>query len=221
MAKLNARFLKYNGFDAHIAFNANDAREFTKKYIPDLFVVDIQLPDEDGLSLCREFRKTMDAPVIFLTGRKEPGDKIAGFNAGGDYYLTKPYVMEEFIAIAQRLLLRADQTRDKIEKAVREASVIKRGALTLQITQSKALVNNRDVGLSPKEFAVLLLLVQNEGRVLSAEAIYGRVWGAAMASDTGTIRQHISRMKKKLGEGVMHDFTILNDYGGSYTFMMK
>ena len=221
MARLNARFLRHSGYDAVIAHSAKEALAFAASHAPDLLVLDIQLPDGDGLSICEEIRRSGATPVVFLTGRKEPGDKAAGLDAGGDYYLTKPFAMEELIAVVQRLLHREAQTRARIEQAVQEASTITRGALTLHIAHNKATVNGRDAGLSPKEFAILLMLVQQEGKVLTAEAIYESVWGAPMAGDSGTIRQHISRMKKKLGEETKGDFAILNDYGGSYTFIMK
>ena len=216
IARFNARMLKRRGYDALIAHNAAEARTFARCHerTPDLFVLDIELPDGDGLSLCNELRRDNDAPVLFLTGRKKLQDKVAGLETGGDYYLTKPYVMEEFIAVVQSLLRRAEQTRIKIA----EATVITRGSLTLQLPQNRALINGRDTELTPKEFAVLLFLAQNEGKKLTAEAIYEHVWGTEMNSDPNAIRLHISRLKKKLDEENSNDFSILTEYGGGYTF---
>ena len=216
MARFNARMLKRGGYDALVAHNAAEARTLARcrERKPDLFVLDIELPDGDGLSLCKELRSDNDAPVLFLTGRKKLEDRVIGLDTGGDYYLTKPYVMEEFMAVVQSLLRRAEQTRKKIA----EATVITRGSLSLHLPQSKALVNGRDAELTPKEFAVLLLLAQNEDRELTAKEIYEHVWGTTMNNDPNAIRLHISRLKKKLDEENSNDFSILTEYGGGYTF---
>jgi DNA-binding winged helix-turn-helix (wHTH) protein len=102
-----------------------------------------------------------------------------------------------------------------------EATEITRGPLTLNIPQRKALVDGRDAELTSKEFGVLLLLVQNEDKELTGEAIYESVWGTAMSGDTGAVRQHISRLKKKLGEKDTDRFSILNELGRGYTFTIK
>ena len=212
MARLNARMLKRGGYAVIAAYTAAQAQALVRENAPDLFVIDIGLPDGDGFSLCREFRRNNDAPVLFLTGRKELGDKLTGLDSGGDYYLTKPYIMDEFMAVAQSLLRRSEQTR----KRIAEATVITRGALTLQLARGKAFINGRDAELTAKEFTVLLMLVQNEGKELTSRAIYESVWGTAKGIDTGTVRVHISRIKKKLGED--DTFTISTEYGGGYTF---
>jgi DNA-binding response OmpR family regulator len=215
MALFNARKLKRNGYDAIVAHTAGQARAFIGKSTPDLFVIDVELPDGNGFSLCREFRQCNDAPVLFLTGRNKLTDKLNGLDSGGDYYLTKPYEMDEFLAVVQSLIRREAQTRKKVA----EASIIKRGPLTLHLSQGKAFVNGCDAGLTQKEFAVLLLLIQNEGKKLAGEVIYESVFDgcAARNIDTGTVRVHISRLKKKLGQYA--DFSILNEYGGGYTFI--
>jgi DNA-binding response OmpR family regulator len=168
LARLNARFLTRKGYEVLIAPNAAEARALAREHRPDLFVLDVVLPDGDGFSLCEEFRGAGDAPVLFLTGEKELASRVAGLDAGGDYYLTKPYDRDEFSAVIQSLLRRAEETRKKIA----EAAVIARGPLELQIALGRAFVNGRDAELTQKEFAVLLTLVQNEDKELAGEAIY-------------------------------------------------
>lgn len=220
-ARLNARILRRKGYEVLLAFDCAQARALARDNTPDLFILDIELPDGDGLALCGEIRQNSDAPVLFLTGRKTPEDKIAGMTTGGDYYLTKPYNMDEFTAVTARLLQRLEETRSKLDQAVREVSEITRGPLTLKIPYSKALVNGRDADLSPKEFAVLLMLVQNEGKELSGEEIYTSIWGATMNSDKNAIRTHLSRLRKKLDEENTDGFSIVNLYGGRYVFTTK
>ncbi|MCL1834819.1 MAG: response regulator transcription factor [Oscillospiraceae bacterium] len=213
LARLNARFLKYNGYDAVVAATAAQAREAYASAAPDLFILDIELPDGDGFSLCAEFRQTTDAPILFLTGKSEARDKVKGLSLSGDYYLTKPFDSEEFLAVVKSLLRRVEQTRKKID----EASIIERGSLTLKLDDRKAFVGGRDAELTPKEFAVLLILMQNEEKEITSETIYMRVWGATMNNDANAVRLTVSRLKKKLGEDNA-DFAIYTKYGGGYTF---
>ena len=214
LARLNARLLKRQGYEVLIASSAGEARDIVRDTAPDLFVMDIGLPDGDGFELCDEFRKISDAPLLFLTGRSGSEDRITGLNSGGDYYLTKPYDKDEFIAVVHSLLRRAKQTQDKIA----EATVINKGSLVLKLDEQKAFINGKDAGLSSKEFSVLLLLVQNEEKELSYEQLYNSVWGTPMLGDSSALRQRISRIKKKICEEDATDFCILNDYGKGYTF---
>jgi len=213
-AQFNARLLKRQGYDALVAYSAAGARSLFRDNPVDLFVFDIELPDGSGLALCEEFRKKTDTPVLFLTGASETSDRITGLSAGGDYYLTKPYEKDEFVAVVNSLLRRAEQVRKKID----EASVIAKGSLTLRVDERKAYVNGRDAELTPKEFAVLLMLVQNEDKELSSDAIFQNVWGGNMSIDTGLIRKNISTIKKKLDEEEADDFNIFTEYGRGYTF---
>lgn len=217
MAQFNARLLKRQGYDALVAYTASEARSLVRENAPDLFVLDIQLPDGNGFSLCEEFRRDTDAPVLFLTGKSETKDKVAGLSIGGNYYLTKPYDRNEFLAVINSLLRKEEQTRKKIA----EGSVIKRGSLTLKLHENKAYVNDCDAELTAKEFAVLLMLVQNEDKELTCEQLYENVWGTVMNVDTGLIRKTISQIKKKLDIDEIDDFFIHTRYGGGYTFVTE
>ena len=216
-AQLNMRILKRQGYDVMNAYNAAQARSIARESTPDLFVLDIVLPDGDGISLCKELRQDSDTPVIFLTGKKSTEDKIAGLTGGGDYYLTKPYSIDELIVVVERLLARTEQARKRLV----EASVIERGNLKLLIPQRTALVKGRDAGLTSKEFDVLLMLVQNEDIELSNESIYNKVWNTQLNRDTGALRTQVARLKKKLDEENTDDFSILNKHGKGYTFTLK
>ena len=214
LARLNERFLKRQGYDVIVANTVVEAKSNFLKVIPDLFVIDVELPDGDGFTLCEEFRRSADVPVLFLTGRTDVGDKVKGFGSGGDYYLTKPFDRNELLAVVKSLIRREEQTRKKVS----EVSVIERGPLVLKLHESKAYVNGRDAELTPKEFAVLLVLVQNESKEISYNAIYESVWGVDMGSDSSSLRQQISRLKKKLDEENTDEFAIINEHGRGYLF---
>jgi DNA-binding response OmpR family regulator len=221
VARLNARMLKRNGYDVLLALTASEARAFVRDNTPDLFVFDIELPDGDGLELCKEFRRGNDAPILFLTGRKELEDELAGLGAGGDYYLTKPYNIEKLLAVAETLLRRAEQTRNKLDKAVAGATTITRGILTLDLPKGKAYVNGNDTGLTQKEFSVLLLLVQNEDKELTDRQLYESLWNAPMNDDSSAVRKSVQRLRRKLGADNTDDFDILTLYGGGFSFTTK
>jgi len=213
-AMLNARMLKRRGNEVVVANSIADAKTLIKDNTPDLFVLDIVLPDGDGLALCKELRQRNDAPILFLTGKKSTEDKIAGLSQGGDYFLTKPYSVDEFLVVVERLLQRTAETQKKIS----EASEIKRGALTLNLHQRAAFVNGCDAVLTHKEFSVLLILVQNEGMEIASEEIYERVWNSPMHGDSGALRVQIARLKKKLDEENADDFSILHIHSKGYMF---
>ena len=214
LSQLNARLLRRQGYEVHIAHNVAEAHALADERKFDLLILDIQLPDGDGLSLCKDLQAISDAPVLFLTGLTETEDRIAGLQSGGDYYLTKPYEKNEFLAVVQSLLRRAVQTRDRITWA----SSVTRGSLTLKLSERKALVNGRDAQLTSKEFTILAMLVQNEGKELKYEELYEAVWGVSMNENPTALRKQISRIKKKLDEENAIDFAIFNEHGIGYTF---
>ncbi|MCL1790495.1 MAG: response regulator transcription factor [Peptococcaceae bacterium] len=214
LARLNARLLIRHGYNVLIAYTVSEARAVFERESPDLVVLDIELPDGDGRSLCKEFRKRSDVPVVFLTGKIETEDRVEGLGSGADYYLTKPFDRNEFVAVIKSQLRRMELNHKKIE----EAFVITRGALTLMLDEQKAYVAGRDAGLTPKEFAVLLLLVQNEDRELSCTTIYESVWKTKMNNDAQPVRLHISRLKKKLREEKTADYFIVSLYNKGYMF---
>jgi len=214
MAFFNARLLRRHGCETVVANTAAEARRIAFENSPDLFVLDVGLPDGDGISLCKELQQTIDSPTLFLTGKKETNDRIAGLQAGGDYYLTKPYDKDEFVAVVHSLLRRARRMNDLII----ETSTISKGSLIIKLDERRAYINGRDAGLSPKEFALLLLLVQNEDKEMPGEKLYESIWNAPMFNNSGAIRVHISNLKKKLGEGSSSDFSIFSGHGKGYMF---
>jgi DNA-binding response OmpR family regulator len=214
MAQLASMSLKKLGCDTLIAYTAAEARELIQKHTPDLFVLDVELPDGNGFDFCKELRKETGAPVLFLTGMTETENKITGLSTGGDYYLTKPYERDELQAVVQSMLRRENQTRKKIA----ETAIIERKSLVLSIHEGKAFVNGRDAELSQKEYAVLLMLVKNEEKELPYGVLYESIWGVPMHNDTAALRQQISRLKKKLDEENTDDFSIINTSGKGYMF---
>ncbi len=193
----NERKLRRTGYDVLTAETLAEARHHLKDNRPDLIVLDVMLPDGSGFDLCTEIRKTMTVPVLFLTGKTQIADKIEGLNGGGDYYMTKPYDFDEFTAVVASLLRRAE--RPSTSQAPTGATEsISQGSLVLDTVSNSAMVEGKDLLLTPKEFALLSLLVQNMGKSLTGEFLYEKVWNVPMASDGRALWAQLSRLRKKL-----------------------
>ena len=223
--KLNKETLERRGaYTVHIAMNLADARKQIAEQIPDLIVLDIMLPDGSGLDFVRELRtenkdgNVKDIPVLLLTALGESDDVVKGLNSGGDDYLSKPYNNDVFLARIESLLRRTS----RVPKA------LTRGPLTLDIIAGRAFIDDRDLLLTQKEFAVLLLLMQNEGQVLSALTIYRDVWKQRTSEgsfpdintniDTNTLKATISNIRKKIEPS---GYAISVSRGQGYTFGLE
>ena len=201
----NRLLLEGEGYHVLTAGNLARARESVAAGTPDLVVLDILLPDGNGLDFLQELRCRSAAPVLFLTALGTNADMVKGLEAGGDDYLAKPFDITVFLAKVKSILRRAAQLPQALTK----------GALRLSIASGRAFLNGVDMLLPQKEYALLLLFAQNENRLLAAESIYEKVWEQPMHEDANAIRFQISRMRKKLaGSG----YTITAVYGGGYRF---
>ncbi len=211
---INARMLRRRGYDVITASSAEESRRCMSRAIPDMLILDIMLPDGSGYDICGEFRLISDNPVIFLTGKNEISDKVKGLDRGGDYYLTKPYSFDELLAVTERLLTRHFKVKEKHERFEH----ITKGSITLDLSKNKAFVSGKDVGLTMKEFALLLLLMKNEDKIFSPNELYELVWGSPSVDDTRTIRFHMGNLKKKIRTENAEDYDIISIYGKGYCF---
>ncbi len=212
--RINARIMQRRGFEVLTAASCSEAYKVLEKNVPDLLLLDIMLPDGNGFDICEKFRETSDNPVIFLTGKNEVSDKIDGLEKGGDYYITKPYDLDELMAITQRLIDRHLKAKQK----QKELTTVTKGVLTLDIQKAKATVNGTDTGLTTKEFALLLMLIQNEDKEITPNELYEKIWGTPSVDDVRTVRTHIHNLRKKIGADEASDYDIVSTYGKGYTF---
>lgn len=158
---------------------------------PQLILLDINMPDLDGLAVCARIRDYLACPILFLTARIEDADKLRGFAAGGDDYIVKPFSLLELAARVQAHLRRED--RHKAAAQVKFA-----GNLTIDYAQRCLFVAERRLNLPKKEFAIVELLSQNAGQVFDKERIYERIWGWNSEGDSGVVAEHIRRVRGKL-----------------------
>lgn len=194
--KINQGTLADAGYRVLTAETLEAARLVLESSTPDLLVLDVMLPDGDGVDFCTEIRaRGLAAPVLFLTAKGKKEDTLAGLRAGGDDYLTKPYDLDIFLARVQALLRRAAPPH--------AAQLTRIGEVEIDYTARRALRNGADLLLTPKEFALLEQLVKRQGAYVPAAELYESVWGMDALGAVKTVREHISRLRQKLGEGVL------------------
>lgn len=207
----NKRVLSKAGYTVLTAKTLADARADLQKQTPDTIVLDICLPDGNGLDFISEIRAITAAPVLILTSLSEKDERINGLRAGGDDYITKPYDVDEL-----RERVAAFLRRDTLIRETQPPqSTIICGPLTLDITSSQAFVNGTDLLLAGKEFALLLLFVKNEGVTIKSEELYQKVWKRPMLEDANALKVAVSRLRKKL---IDTDFDIMTVRGEGYLF---
>lgn len=201
----NERMLKRRGYEVITALTLAEARTALQAQMPDLLVLDIMLPDGNGLDFIAELRKYSQTPVLLLTGLTAAEDVVRGLTAGGDDYLPKPYDFDVLLARVEALLRRAQQVPERIQK----------GRLCLDVTADVATLDGVDLLLSQKEFSLLLIFVQNEERYISSEYLYEKVWKQPMAGDSNALRSTLKRLRAKLeGSG----YCIALSKGEGYQF---
>lgn len=186
---INDAALHMRGYRTLQAETAHKCRELLCFHAVDLIVLDILLPDGDGVALCREIKQEYDVPILFLTAMGENEDIVKGLTAGGDDYLTKPYDLEVFMARVEARLRAAHPK----ERAVRL------GPLRMNLLSGRTYIGETDLNLTQKEFAALLYLARHPNRSVSAQELYEAVWQQPMGDDPHAVRMTISRLKQKLG----------------------
>jgi DNA-binding response OmpR family regulator len=195
IASFVAAYLKNAGYAVRTTASGNDALKLVASEKPALVVLDLMLPDMDGVEVCKRIRQTTDVPVLMLTARDEDVDKIIGLEVGADDYMTKPFNPRELVARVRAILRRATTEREKGESAV-----LVHGDLTIDAGRREARVGDQEIQLAPKEFDLLWELLDHRGLVLTRDQLLERVWGYTFAGDTRTVDVHVRQLRRKLGD---------------------
>jgi two-component system OmpR family response regulator len=196
IAELLGMALRYEGWRTELAHTGAEAVEAAKVSRPDAVVLDMMLPDLDGLEVLRRLRGQLpDVPVLFLTARDAVEDRIAGLTAGGDDYVTKPFSLEEVVARLRGLLRRAGAT-DR-----RTGTVLSVGDLTLDEDSHEVHRDGAEIALTATEFELLRYLMRNPRRVLSKAQILDRVWNYDFGGQANVVELYISYLRKKVDAG--------------------
>ena len=204
----NKDMLELLGYDVMLAMNLAEARSVVKISPPDVILLDIMLPDGSGLDFLAELRVHSQTPVLMLTALGTADDTVVGFSAGADDYLAKPYDYKVLAARIEALLRRAGHIPEVVQK----------GTLRLDVMASKAFLQGEDLLLTQKEFALLLVFTQNEGKLISDEYLYEKVWAGSLNNDPVALRNTVSRLRKKLGNS---EYNVSVARGEGYLFEKK
>jgi DNA-binding response OmpR family regulator len=195
IASFVSMYLEKAGFAVRTAGTGADALEQAGAEAPALIILDLMLPDLDGIDVCRRIRQRSDVPILMLTARDDDIDKIIGLEVGADDYLTKPFNPGELVARVKSVLRRANPERRELESASLE-----HGDLRIDAGRREASVAGEEVQLAPKEFDLLWELLDHRGLVLTRDQLLERVWGYTFAGDTRTVDVHVRQLRRKLGD---------------------
>lgn len=192
LRKLLTDYFEINGY---FVMTAKDSREAMRKVElgPDLVLLDINMPEENGLEICERIRCFVSCPILFLTARIEDADKIAGFRAGGDDYILKPFSIRELGARVEAHLRRE-------QRVLTKASVRFNHDLVINYTARELYFQDIRIPLAKKEFDIIELLSMNPGMVFEKERIYEKIWGLDEEGDSSVIAEHIRRIRNKFKE---------------------
>jgi DNA-binding response OmpR family regulator len=195
IASFVSLYLKNAGYAVRTAATGGEALAQVMSNPPALIVLDLNLPDIDGIEVCRRIRKTGDVPILMLTARDEDVDKIIGLEVGADDYLTKPFNPRELVARVKSIMRRAVPERREPQERQ-----LKHGSLEIDAGRREVRADGKEVQLAPKEFDLLWELLDHRGLVLTRDQLLERVWGYTFAGDTRTVDVHVRQLRRKLGD---------------------
>ena len=211
IAALQRDYLQMAGFEVTIAGDGSEGLKSAKG--ADLIVLDIMLPGLDGFTVLRELREALDVPVIMLSARGEDIDKIRGLGLGADDYMQKPFSPNELVARVHAHLTRYERLTSKA--AAPRLSV--RG-LSIDRSDRRVFIHGQERSLTPKEFDILLFLMENPNRVYSKEDLFERVWGLDSLGDSDTVVVHVRRLREKIEPEPQNPQFIETVWGVGYRF---
>ena len=212
--KLLVKGIKFNleneGYQVDAAYDGIEAVELARSGGYDLIILDVMMPELDGLEACMRIREFSTIPIIILTARSEDMDKVIGFEYGADDYITKPFNILELKARVRALLRRSALVSSVV------GTIVTVGYISIDTEKRVAMKKDESVELTVKEFDVFELLAKNPGRVFSRESLLNIVWGYEYLGDIRTVDVHIRRLREKLEENPAEPEYIMTKWGVGY-----
>jgi DNA-binding response OmpR family regulator len=202
--------LRASGYQVVTASNGAAALDVAHAEAPDLVILDLMLPEIDGLTVCRSLRQASDTPILILTARTGELDKIVGLESGADDYLTKPFSLGELQARIRALLRRAGPRQP--------SDLLKSEDLELNLVSRRVFLSGKELALSPKEFGLLAELVRHRGAVLSRDLLLTRIWGYDFYGDSRTVDVHVRWLREKIEADPSNPARIVTVRGIGYRF---
>ncbi|MDY6064986.1 MAG: response regulator transcription factor [Finegoldia sp.] len=205
-------YLKTEDYNVIKAYSGYEALDLMKENKIDLYLIDIMMEGMDGLELTQKIREVSNTPIIILSAKSELNDKVIGLNIGADDYITKPFDSVELLARVKSILRRANYDKDD-EKS---ENIYRAGRIQIDDDKKEVLVDGELTKLTPYEYGILLLLIQNKGVVFKSEEIYERVWDAPPYDVKKIVSVHISRLRDKVEINPRKPDQIKSVYGMGY-----
>ncbi|MET1247373.1 response regulator transcription factor [Sporolactobacillus sp. STCC-11] len=205
--------LKKAGYDVLTAANGTDALKLARDSRPDLIVLDLMLPGMDGMDVCKQLRQERYfVPILMLTAKDDELDKILGLELGADDYMTKPFSPREVVARVKAILRRADLGKQE------QNEVLSIGDLKVYPNNFEATFKDDEMVLTPKEFELLVYMMEHKGRVLTREQLLNAVWNYDFAGDTRIVDVHVSHLREKIEDVTRKPLYIKTVRGLGYKF---
>jgi len=204
--------LENEGYQVECAYDGAAAVELARNEKFDLLILDVMMPEVDGLEACMRIREFSNVPIIMLTAKSEDADKLVGFECGADDYVTKPFNILELKARVRALLRRAAGVQRS------QGTILTVGDISLNTEERVAIRNGETVDLTAKEYDLIELLMRNPRRVYSRENLMNVVWGYTYTGDYRTVDVHIRRLREKLEENPAEPEHIMTKWGVGYYF---
>jgi len=204
--------LERSGYTVVTASDGRSAVAMAQRESPDLVVLDIMLPVLDGVEACKEIRKFSSVPIIMLTAKDQEIDKVLALELGADDYVTKPFALHEFLARVKARLRRQTPIQGGHEES------ISLGQIVLDPSRQQLMVRGKDVALAPKEFALLRVLMENNGRVVTRQTLLDKVWGYDFEGEQQTVSVHIRWLREKIEEDSRNPRHIITVRSRGYMF---
>ena len=211
IAMLLSSILAEEGYATHVVTDSRQAVETFERVHPDVVTLDVMMPSLDGISLCLELRRNTDVPILFISAKKEPPDRVVGLRVGADDYIGKPFDNDELLARIEALLRRAQISHDGTS-----AKQMRFGRFVIDSGSVQAIAGDRQVQLTPTEFKLLRTLAGEPGRVFTRDDLLTGVWGYEPGSDTRLVDVHVGRLRKKLEDATVTEVTIETARGFGY-----
>ncbi|HVN16592.1 MAG TPA: response regulator transcription factor [Anaerolineales bacterium] len=213
IAEVVCLYLKRAGYEVQTAKDGKEAMTLLEDAIPGFVILDLMLPEVDGLSLTRWLRDRSNVPIIMLTARREELDRIAGLEMGADDYIVKPFSPQELVSRVRAVLRRTGREDESVPERP-----LTSGNLTIDPLSRVVSVGEKQVDLTAKEFEMLHLLVRHPRQVFTREQLLERIWGGAEYIDAGTVTVHVRRLREKIEEDPSNPRRLLTVWGVGYKF---
>jgi DNA-binding response OmpR family regulator len=214
IAEVVSLYLKRAGYDVQTAPDGRQAMKLFERQPPDFVILDLMLPEVDGLSLTRWLRERSSVPIIMLTARREEIDRIAGLEMGADDYVVKPFSPQELVSRVRAVMRRLGREQAMPEKE----PAIEFDGLTINPRTRVVISHRSPVELTAKEFDMLYFLARHPKQVFTREQLLDRIWGGALYIDPGTVTVHVRRLREKIEEDPSHPMRLLTVWGVGYKF---